>query len=268
MKRFLMKRKLRPIPESILPGRLFATIQSIRSRNYQKQLLREWGFIQAAQEFVSVRGTTVSNGPFMGMMYPRSCVFNRHSIPFLLGTYELEIQPVIEEVISKRFERIIDVGCAEGYYAVGLARRTDATIYAFDCEPRERSYCREMAHKNGVGDRVHVRSWCNGQTLKALAVGRCLVISDCEGYEIDLFSNEVIAALKSCDLIIELHDEFLGKEVSPKMLKRFKDSHNARMISFQGSLDGFDMPEKWRKFAREVRAQDQRWVYLTARPLT
>jgi len=92
----------------------------------------------------------------------------------LLGTYELELHSVIEEAIAKRFERIIDIGCADGYYAVGLAMRTNATVYAFDCEPREREYCRQMALTNGVHQRVHVRSWCSGRELKSLATGRCL----------------------------------------------------------------------------------------------
>ena len=248
----------RKVAESILPARLFATVQSIRSRNYQKRLLQEWGLLQAAREFVAQRGTTVSNGPFLGMRYPRDSVFNRHSIPLLLGTYELELHAVIEETIAKRFDRIIDIGCAEGYYAVGFAMRTNATVYAFDCEMRERSYCRRMARNNGVGDRVHVRSWCNGRTLRSVAVGRCLVISDCEGYESDLFSTEVVAALKSCDALIELHGES-----GAVVLERFKSSHAARIISYTQAVDVYPVPEQWRKFAREVRSENQQWAYFT-----
>ena len=81
--------------------------------------------------------------------------------------------------------------------------RTNANVYAFDCEPREREYCRQMARTNGVHQRVHVRSWCSGRELTSLATGRCLVISDCEGYERELFSPEVIAALKDCDVLME-----------------------------------------------------------------
>jgi len=40
----------------------------------------------------------------------------------LLGTYEKELQDAIRALEKKRFGRIINVGAAEGYYAVGLAR--------------------------------------------------------------------------------------------------------------------------------------------------
>lgn len=251
----IIKRALR----AVLPARLLTTVQSVRARNHQKHLLQEWGLDRAVHEFVSLRGRTVSNGPFVGMTYPPGSVFNRASIPFLLGTYELELHSVIEEAIAKRFERIIDIGCADGYYAVGLAMRTNATVYAFDCEPREREYCRQMALTNGVHQRVHVRSWCSGRELKSLATGRCLVISDCEGYERELFSPEVIAALKDCDVLMELHGE-----AGTVAFKRFESSHDAQIIPFTWAVKDY-VPERWLKVAREVRPDNQVWAYLTPR---
>lgn len=166
--------------------------------------------------------------------------------------------------MTKYYDRIIDLGCAEGYYAVGLARRTEATIYAFDCEPRERYYCRRMARENGVADRVHVRDWCSSRTLKNVAVGRCLIIADCEGYEVDLFSDDVVTSLKNCDLIVELH-EVPGTDVRSILLERFKRSHSAKLISFDARNVGPDVPDRWRQFAREFRSPGQQWVYFTPR---
>jgi len=39
----------------------------------------------------------------------------------LLGFYEQPLQPYIEQVIQTGYPTIINIGCAEGYYAVGLA---------------------------------------------------------------------------------------------------------------------------------------------------
>lgn len=258
-----MNRYLKRFAELLLPRRVFSTIQSIRSRNYQKKLHREWGIYDGTRKLISTRGCTVLGGPFRGMKYPCQSLLNRNGISILFGSYELELHAVIEEALSKRFDRILDVGCAEGYYAVGLARRTEAIIYAFDCEPRERFYCRKMARLNGVEDRVHVRSWCDEATLKKVAIGRCLIISDCEGYEAHLFSDDIAHSLKNSDLIIELHEE-ISEDIGNLLTKRFRNSHHVRVLEFHAANVGNEVPEEWRKFAREVRPEGQQWLYLTA----
>jgi hypothetical protein len=258
-----MNRQIKKAAEVLLPKRIFVTIQSIRSRNYQKRLNREWGAYESAVEAIAQHGHTVLSGPFRGMKYPMDSMLSRHSIPILFGTYELELHPIIEEVVSKHYDKIIDIGCAEGYYAVGLALRTDVEVYAFDCEPRERFYCRQMARDNNVAVRVHVKSWCTRETLKRLAVGRCLIISDCEGFEGELFSDDVVDALKRCDLIVELH-EVPEMDIRSILLERFKNTHCARLITFDSGRVG-SVPDRWRKFAREFRQPSQQWIYFTLR---
>lgn len=260
---FVLNPYIKKIAEVILPQRVFVTLQSIRSRNYQKQLHREWGVEKAAVEMEAQYGRTVLDGPFRGMKYPAGVLRERNGIPILFGSYELELHPIIEEVASKGYDRIIDIGSAEGYYAVGFARRSGATIYAFDCEPRERRSCRRMARENGVADRVHVGSWCNARTLKEVVTRRCLIVADCEGYEVLLFSDNVITALKNCDVIIELH-EVQGMDVRAILLERFRSTHRGHLITFEPSNTGA-VPERWRKFAREFRPVGQQWVYFTPR---
>lgn len=250
--------------DALLPAWLFVTIQSIRSRNHQKQLHREWGVEQATNEMINEYGLRVLHGPFRGMRYPKSSLASRDGIPILFATYELELHPVIEEVASKRYDRIIDVGCAEGYYAVGLAIRTGTSVFAFDCEPRERFHLRQMARLNKVTDLIHAGSWCSGRILDRLTRGRrCLVISDCEGYELKLFQGTVLSALKDCDCIIELHETVPGTDVRSTMLKRFRSSHSAKVITFDPSYSSSVVPEKWRKFAREFKSPGQQWLYVT-----
>jgi hypothetical protein len=209
-------------------------------------------------------GLSVRHGPFRGMRYPRSSLASRDGIPILFATYELELHPVVEDVASKRYDRIIDIGCAEGYYAVGLAIRTNAPVFAFDCEPRERSYLLQMARLNAVADQIHTRSWCSARSLEKLTRGRrCLVISDCEGYELNLFQGRTLPALSNCDLIIEIHETVPGINVRSSMLDRFRNSHTGKIITFDRLDTGSVVPEKWQKFAREYRSPGQQWLYLT-----
>src|SRR5690242_19965508 len=109
-----------------------------------------------------------SREPFKGMRYPESSLASRDGILILFGTYELEVHAIIEEIAQRKYEQIIDVGSAEGYYAVGLARRMKIPVVAFDCEPRERRYLRQLAALNNVGELITTRSWCDGQALSQL----------------------------------------------------------------------------------------------------
>jgi len=259
-----MNAHLRKAAEVLSPAWLFTTLRSIRSRNYQQQLYRTWGLEQATQEMIQEYGLCVLHGPFRGMRYPQASLASRDGIPILFATYELELHPIIEEVAAQRYQRIIDIGSGEGYYAVGLAMRTSAPVFAFDCEPRERSYLRQMASLNGVAGRVHAGSWCSARNLAGLTRGRrCLVISDCEGYEFELFQNPVLPALQDCDLIIELHETAPALDAARVMRERFGASHRAQIVTFDPGQGHTAVPAKWRKFAREFRPHRQQWLYLT-----
>jgi hypothetical protein len=94
-----------------------------RARDYERALRESEGLTELARRFVDNQGTTVLHGPFAGLMYPRDLLLAQADAPIakLLGTYEQELHPVFEEVIAKQPRTIIDIGAAEGYYAVGLA---------------------------------------------------------------------------------------------------------------------------------------------------
>ena len=163
--------QLKKAAQSLLPKRVFAALQSIRSRNHQRELLREWGAERATREVIEEYGLEVLYGPFRGMQYPESSLASRDAVPILFATYEVELHAVIEQFASKTYEKIINIGAAEGYYSVGLALRTTAPVFAFDCEPRERRFLRQMARLNGVAGRVHAGTWCSPRTLRNLAGG-------------------------------------------------------------------------------------------------
>src|SRR5689334_17519514 len=63
----------------------------------------------------------VDCGPFVGMRYLRSACCER-ILPKLLGSYEEELWPALRRLAALPIPAVVNVGCAEGYYAVGLAR--------------------------------------------------------------------------------------------------------------------------------------------------
>ncbi len=95
-------------------------------------------------------GGAIPRGPFAGMRYITDSVGSA-LVPKLLGIYERELNECIEQACTRQFPLIIDVGAAEGYYAVGLARRNpNARVIAFEMEEKGRATLRIMAELNGV----------------------------------------------------------------------------------------------------------------------
>lgn len=109
---------------------------------------------------------TVLNGPFKGMKYPSLSAVGSAVFAKLLGSYERELHPTLEIVLERSCSEIIDIGCAEGYYAVGLAMKFEnAKVYAFDSDAEARKRCSIMAKLNGVADRVIVDAQYTADTL-------------------------------------------------------------------------------------------------------
>ena len=93
----------------------------------QLRQLAKWRSIVLANTLASKGQGVVAAGPFAGMSYPVQASEGGRA-PRLLGAYEASLHPVIETVIARAYRQVLDIGCAEGYYAVGLARRIPDTI--------------------------------------------------------------------------------------------------------------------------------------------
>lgn len=213
----------------------------------------------------------VKNGPFKGMHYTNTISVCSVLLPKLIGCYERELHPVIEEAIATPPQTIIDIGCAEGYYAVGLARRCpQANVFAFDIDQSARKYCHEMASNNSVRDRLFIGSECKKSDLLAFSGMHGVIICDCEGYEISLFDQTTASALSNFHLIIELHDCF-NIEISKTLNDVFSGSHDIKIIHGIRDIDKvflYDMDplQKFslkdrRTFVAEHRLEPMDWMH-------
>lgn len=168
----------------------------------------------------------VRHGPFSGMRYPWAMACGSPLFSKILGSYERELSGVVESLCAVGYPAVINVGSAEGYYAVGFARRMPSTrVLAFDIEPEARKLVRELADANGVGERVQVDGFCSPSVLlERCRGGSGLILSDCEGYEKTLFTRDVASAISSWDVLIEVHD-LIDIEVSTRLVDAFAGSH-------------------------------------------
>jgi hypothetical protein len=211
-------------------GRLLAEAKAMRLARHQRRLWKSWGLDAPTRAFIDRYGLTVRHGPFAGMRYPTAAVGRTDMlVAKLLGAYEQELHAVLEAESHGRL--FIDVGCAEGYYAVGLARaRPDLEVRAFDIDPFARKWCRELARLNGVHDRVSVQRAFSVDSLDVLPSEDVLVLSDCEGAEIEIFQPELVRRLGRATVVIELHP-VSGVDVTSTLRARFAATHRAELIT-------------------------------------
>ncbi|CAN5673937.1 hypothetical protein BH10CYA1_BH10CYA1_55030 [soil metagenome] len=222
-------------------------------------------------------GGTVAAGPFFGMRYIEESVGSA-LYPKLLGTYEMELHAIIEKLCTQKYEYIIDVGAAEGYYAVGMAIRCPrAKIVAYESEQRGRSLLQKLAELNGDEEKIEIHGTCDldilHQQLEKIGTSKTLIVMDVEGYEIDLLDPERVPGLKRCSMLVEIHD---GRELGPigKALEdRFKSSHRIESVwsrpRYRDDLPGkgsYIVDLRMQKMMDEGRLRGLSWFYLEVSP--
>lgn len=174
---------------------------------------------------------TVRQGPFKGMNYSVGKSICSALLPKIYGSYEAPIQKWIQEVISNKYENIINIGCVEGYYAVGLALTSqNSTVYAYDIDAEALLLCKELARSNNVESRIKFNDLCTHKELENFGSKNTLVICDIEGEELHLLEPSLADGLQYADIIVETHD-FIVDGISEILINRFKHTHKIEIIT-------------------------------------
>ena len=193
------------------------------------RLLAKWRSALLENTLSSRSGREVLSGPFKGLHY--SMRSTEGAAPArLVGCYEASLAPVVEKIIAQAYPEVMDIGCAEGYYAVGLARRMPQTVVrAFDTNPSAREACRVMAAANGVLDRVVIGGTVAHPDFAQCAQTQTCVICDIEGAEAQLLDPNLAPGLRHADVLVEVHDCF-SPGLSDEISERFMQSHTITRI--------------------------------------
>lgn len=192
-----------------------------------------------------IASSRIRGGPFKGMRY-RPTAFCSGLWPKLLGTYEKEIGHWVDILLLREGLTVIDVGAAEGYYAVGiLFRNPTARVIAFETDPGARTLLAQLAAHNQVSNRLTVQGTCDVESLQTTLAQQpgTVVFMDIEGGEYELLDPERIPGLKSIEIIVELHEyQPTGRNESLKA--RFSTTHDVSEVTTRHpSTD--DIPVHW-----------------------
>lgn len=234
------------------------------------RLLGRWRSRLIANTFIARHGPRILGGPFEGMEYV-TVATEGALIPRLLGTYESELHPHLLAFAEAGLDIVVDVGCAEGYYAVGLARLLpQVTVHAHDIDPGAQATCAELAVRNGVSDRVIVGGEFAADGFEAFAGQRVLVMVDAEGAELDVLQPALAPALAGMNLIVETHDLYRPGALAT-LKERFSPTHDILRVDQQPK--SFDMPAWLQELSHldqllavwEWRAAPTPWLVMTPR---
>lgn len=212
----------------------------IRQLNLVLRHLAKWRYQLIDNTLVARSGNTVRTGPFAGMVYD-VLASEGARVARVLGVYERSLVPVIEGIIARQVPVILDVGSAEGYYAVGLARRMPkTTVHARDINPRARALVAELAAKNGVADRVVVGGEVAHADFDLCRQQETVVICDIEGAEDQLMDPVAAPGLAHADILVEVHDVF-RPGLTDRIAARFEATHRVTRIG--RALDSAALPD-------------------------
>ncbi|MCB9810530.1 MAG: methyltransferase domain-containing protein [Candidatus Nomurabacteria bacterium] len=220
--------------------------------------------------YVAEKGLVVSGGPFVGMKYIEesagSVLFHK-----LVGYYESILHPTLEQIKNEKYDTIIDIGCAEGYYLVGLGRYlSDVHLIGYDIDERALTLVEKLASENNLKNKVTLDKKCTPEKLSAQITPNTLLICDAEGFEEKILNPEICPALLNVKkMIIETHD-FAAPSVEKKLKDRFSKSHEISSVTYQmAETDKYPFLQQISNnrdlyyLLRERGEQEQVWLIMT-----
>jgi hypothetical protein len=218
----------------------------------------------------------VGAGPFRGMRYRTNSAASVYN-PKLLGSYEFELHPVAEAICALSPQCIVDVGAAEGYYAVGFALRLPKSrVIAFEMDKSALAGLRRLAAMNRCAERVELRGKCTPAELRACLIDaeRTVLICDVEGFESVLLDPLDVPRLRNVSILVELHEQS-SPGVTRLLLDRFSHTHGCQVIEYQKRqpqhIDPFSrrcsrLPDRWKMYLLSERPVATPWLWMRALP--
>jgi len=170
----------------------------------------------------------VLSGPFKGLIMKQKFPTK----PMLLGVWEKELSFIWDSL--EKLEYIIDVGAAEGFYAVGLARKYPSKkIIAFEMNPSAKNLLEKTVKNNSVNN-LEIFGKCEYEDLTKICnkLQNSFIIMDCEGHEIELLKISEPSIFQKAHILVELH-EMYADGCTNILKSRFAKTHQVSEIQGQ-----------------------------------
>jgi lipopolysaccharide biosynthesis glycosyltransferase len=214
---------------------------------------------------------TVKYGPFKGLKLSQQTWWSRASRGLMfMGIYEQEVLQRLS-ALPATYDKFIDVGAADGYYAVGsVVSGQFKKCFAYEVSEKGQEAVRRNATLNDVQSKVTVHGLANGESIKAVvgdSSSEFVVLVDIEGAEFDFLTVEMFKTLENSVIIVENHEFFFKDGVKKReaLLERAEKTHyiesfktGARDLSKYSELTSLSDTDRW-LFCSEGRKELMSW---------
>ena len=174
---------------------------------------------RVSEEVYELCNREVKYGPFKGMrLSSKRWWGSRDRGSQCLGLYEKEVLDIIKVTPAKGWNTFIDIGAADGYYAIGMLS-SGLARHAISYELSEEGQATVLDNWE-LNDSAGTLASHSEATLASLEATLprdlvdSLVLIDIEGAEFALLSDKVLKLLSGSTVIVEIHnwvDDFTNK---------------------------------------------------------
>lgn len=173
--------------------------------------------LRVSQEVFDLLNGTVAYGPLKGLQLLNDSWWGSpDKASMLLGLYEREVLETLLSTGCRQKSFFIDVGAADGYYAVGLARNLYyQKCFCFEINEKGRKTIKENALKNGVANKVEIFGAADSDLYKALpheCLSDAVMLIDVEGAEFSILNADFLYQFRRSYIVIEIHNWVEGFE--------------------------------------------------------
>jgi hypothetical protein len=236
-----------------------------------RQLQRMERDKQTGRVVYAMTGGVVCGGPFAGLRFADSEAGFTLG-PKLLGTYEKELDGVVQRIFLNQYDTIVNIGAGDGFYAVGLGRHfPDCKLVCYEAIGWKHEQIQSLAQINDCGERIDIFGLCSGPDLQPALQqsGRTLVVCDVEGAELQLLDPALTPRLREADMLVEMHD-VLHPGISQEIHARFAATHHVQVIPTKPRTSAdwpksIPLPYNWAKLLDESRDGPMTWSWLSVR---
>lgn len=212
----------------------------------------------------------VQHGPLKGFRILEDSSWGNDKAAKILGFYELEI--LLELADDVRNRHFVDLGAADGYYAVGFLKNGIArSVIAFEATDAGKDIIYKTAKDAGVADSIKIHGIADENFLDLIdfPLEETVFLMDIEGGEFNLLDRRNLYRLRKSIVYIEIHDfDAESKKQYQALLEsadEFFDIKEIKKIARDpycyDELAELDDSDHWLACS-EGRAPDAKWLKL------
>lgn len=183
-------------------------------------------------------------GPYKGIFFSENNHWGIGDLgPKIIGLYEFEVQNKLLYLVSNfTIENFVNIGAAEGYHAIGIAKKTKIQNFVlYEIDKKGQEILKENIFKNKLKKNIKIENEANLNSIcelnKELDFSKTLFLIDIEGSELELFNDEILRLLKNSFLIIENHKFLLSEEKQNKyqeLINKLNDNFKVEIVRNNG----------------------------------